>query len=42
MYQDYGLFIDGAWRPAKAGGTREGGSLGIHDYLEPKYVKMKL
>jgi succinate-semialdehyde dehydrogenase / glutarate-semialdehyde dehydrogenase len=21
---------------------REGGSLGIHDYLEPKYVRMKL
>ncbi|MGI9513226.1 MAG: NAD-dependent succinate-semialdehyde dehydrogenase [Anderseniella sp.] len=26
----------------ESGMGREGGSLGIHDYLEPKYVKMKL
>ena len=26
----------------ESGMRREGGSLGIHDYLERKYVKMKL
>jgi succinate-semialdehyde dehydrogenase/glutarate-semialdehyde dehydrogenase len=26
----------------ESGMGREGGSLGIHDYLDPKYVKMKL
>ena len=26
----------------ESGMGREGGSLGIHDYLEPKYVKTKL
>ena len=67
MYRDFGLLIDGAWRPASDGKSlpissgfgktdrhqrhrhgaqsgfgREGGRLGIMDYLTPRYMRHHL